>query len=293
MTPEPEPGRKLIASNRKARHEYHILDQWEAGIALTGPEVKSVRAGKVSFQDAFARIDGGRSGSTASTSPPTSRPTGGTTTPPPRKLLLRKDQIRKLVGKVEEKGLTLVPLDLHFRRGYVKVELALARGKQLHDKREALKKRTMEREARRAMARAVTSSTRGTGATSPGRWARGDPGEGVALAVALALARELEADPWIEVHLTRDRDVTVPIWGRGEQATAWKGDRPGVFVSIHANAVPEPSHGPGLRDLLPLRARTEHERRVAAAENAPFYRQGAPRPPPWWTIPSWRGSSGT
>jgi N-acetylmuramoyl-L-alanine amidase len=107
------------------------------------------------------------------------------------------------------------------------------------------------------------------GAVGPG----GTREKEIALAVALALARELEADPWIEVRLTRDRDVTVPIWGRGEQATAWKGDRPGVFVSIHANAVPERPTVRGFETYFLSEARTEHERRVAAAENAPLARE--------------------
>jgi SsrA-binding protein len=152
VTKEQPEGRKLIASNRKARHEYQILDQFEAGIALTGPEVKSVREGKVSFQDAFARIDGGELWLHSLHISPYEQAGRWNSDPVrPRKLLMRSEQIRKLVGKVEEKGLTLIPLDLHFRRGYVKVELALARGKNLHDKRETLKQRTMEREARRAV----------------------------------------------------------------------------------------------------------------------------------------------
>lgn len=152
MTQPAQPGRKLIASNRKARHEYQILDQWEAGISLIGPEVKSLREGKVSFQDAFARIDRGEVWLHSLHISPYEQAGRWNADPVrPRKLLLRKDQIRKLVGSVEEKGLTLIPLDLHFRGGYAKVELALCRGKNLHDKRETLKKRTMEREARRAM----------------------------------------------------------------------------------------------------------------------------------------------
>jgi SsrA-binding protein len=152
MTQPAQPGRKLIASNRKARHEYQILDQWEAGISLTGPEVKSLREGKVSFQDAFARIDRGEVWLHSLHISPYEQAGRWNADPVrPRKLLLRKEQIRKLVGKVEEKGLTLIPLDLHFRGGYAKVELALCRGKNLHDKRETLKARTMEREARRAV----------------------------------------------------------------------------------------------------------------------------------------------
>jgi SsrA-binding protein len=152
MTQPAQHGRKLIASNRKARHEYQILDQWEAGISLTGPEVKSLREGKVSFQDAFARIDRGEVWLHSLHISPYEQAGRWNADPVrPRKLLLRKEQIRKLVGKVEEKGLTLIPLDLHFRGGYAKVELALCRGKNLHDKRETLKQRTMEREARRAV----------------------------------------------------------------------------------------------------------------------------------------------
>ncbi|CAN5652213.1 hypothetical protein BH23GEM11_BH23GEM11_12360 [soil metagenome] len=107
------------------------------------------------------------------------------------------------------------------------------------------------------------------GAVGPG----GTLEKSVALAVGLALARELEKDPWIEVYLTRDRDVAVPIWGRGERATGWKGERPGVFVSIHANAVPDRPGVRGFETYFLSEARTEHERRVAAAENAPLRRE--------------------
>lgn len=100
----------------------------------------------------------------------------------------------------------------------------------------------------------------------------------IALAVALALARELASDPWIEVFLTRDRDVAVPIWTRGEMATAWRGDRPGVFVSIHANAVPDRPSVRGFETYFLSEARTEHERRVAAAENAPLRRERSDAP---------------
>lgn len=112
------------------------------------------------------------------------------------------------------------------------------------------------------------------GAVGPG----GSMEKTIALAVGLALARELARDPWIEVHLTRDRDVAVPIWGRGEQATAWKGDRPGVFVSIHANAVPDRPAVRGFETYFLSEARTEHERRVAAAENAPLRRENPDAP---------------
>jgi N-acetylmuramoyl-L-alanine amidase len=107
------------------------------------------------------------------------------------------------------------------------------------------------------------------GAVGPG----GTHEKEIALAVALALARELESDPWIEVRLTRARDEPVPIWERGERATGWKGERPGVFVSIHANATPNQPGVRGFETYFLSEARTEHERRVAAAENAPLYRE--------------------
>ncbi len=145
-------GRKVVATNRKARHEYHILETWEAGLVLRGPEVKSLRAGKVSFQDAFARIEGGEVWLYSLHIAPYEQANRENVDPTrTRKLLLRSSEIRKLVGSVEEKGNTLIPLDIYFRRGYAKVTLALARGKKLHDKREKLKRRTQEMEARRAM----------------------------------------------------------------------------------------------------------------------------------------------
>lgn len=151
---ESEGGRRIVATNRKARHEYHILDTWEAGLVLRGPEVKSLRDGKVSFQDAFARIENGEVWLYSLHISP--YPQANRENPDPtrsRKLLLRGSEIRKLIGSVEEKGNTLVPLDIYFRRGYAKITLALAKGKNLHDKREKLKKRTQDMEARRAMQR--------------------------------------------------------------------------------------------------------------------------------------------
>lgn len=145
-------GRRIIATNRKARHEYHVLDRWEAGIVLTGPEVKSLRAGKVSFKDSFGRLER-REVWLYNLHVSPYDPANRWNQDPERrrKLLLHDHEIRKLIGAVEEKGLTLIPLDLYLTRGYVKTTLALARGKQLYDKREALKRRTQEREARRAL----------------------------------------------------------------------------------------------------------------------------------------------
>ena len=151
MPDEPK-GRWIIATNRKARHQYFVLDKWEAGLVLAGPEVKSLRAGKVSFKDAFARVEGREVWLYSLHIAPYDSANRWNQDPErPRKLLLHQHEIRKLVGAVEEKGLTLIPLDLHFSGGYAKATLALARGKQTYDKREKLKRRTQEREARRAM----------------------------------------------------------------------------------------------------------------------------------------------
>ncbi len=147
-----ETGRKIVARNRKARHEYEILETFEAGIVLRGPEVKSVRAGEVAFRDAFARIESGEIWLHSLHISPYEPATRSNEDPErTRKLLLNRQEIRRMVGKVEEKGLTLIPLDIYFVRGYAKVTLALARGRRLYDKREKLKRQTQEREAKRAM----------------------------------------------------------------------------------------------------------------------------------------------
>lgn len=152
---EQSSGRRIVSTNRKARHEYHLMDQWEAGMVLTGPEVKSLRAGKVGFQDAFARVDGGEVWvHNLHISPYDAANRWNEDPLRTRKLLLRKSEIRKLVGKVEEKGLALIPIEIFFRGGYAKITLALARGKKLHDKRETLKQRTQDRETRRAISSA-------------------------------------------------------------------------------------------------------------------------------------------
>lgn len=145
-------GRKVVARNRKARHEFEILETFEAGMALRGPEVKSIRDGQVSFQDAFARVSGGELWLHSLHISPYEQANRANEDPTrTRKLLLNKHEIRGLVGKVDEKGLTLIPLEIYFKRGYAKVSLGLARGKKLHDKRETLKKKAQERDARRAM----------------------------------------------------------------------------------------------------------------------------------------------
>jgi SsrA-binding protein len=144
-------GRKVVARNKKALHEYHVLDTWEAGIVLTGPEVKSIRAGRVSLAEAFGRVDGAEvwlHGMHVSPYDPASR--WNADPERPRKLLLHRQEIRRMIGAVQEKGLTLVPLDLYFKRGRAKVTLALTKGKKLYDKRQTIKERDVQRELRRA-----------------------------------------------------------------------------------------------------------------------------------------------
>lgn len=147
-----EGGQKIVATNRKARHEYEVLETVEAGMELKGPEVKSLRAGHVSFQDSHARVEGGQVWLYSLHINPYEQANRFNVDPVrARRLLLSKQEIRRLASKTDEKGLTLVPLDIHFSRGYAKLTLAVARGKKLHDKRESLKKRDQEREARRAV----------------------------------------------------------------------------------------------------------------------------------------------
>lgn len=148
----PEDGRRVVARNRKARHEYEVLETLEAGMELKGPEVKSLRAGHASFGDAFARVDRGQVWLHSLHISPYEQANQFNVDPVrTRRLLLNKHEIRRLVGKVEEKGLTLVPLEIYFSRGYAKVTIALARGRKLHDKREELKRKQQDREARRAV----------------------------------------------------------------------------------------------------------------------------------------------
>ena len=143
---------KSITQNRRARHDYYIEDTIEAGIALIGTEVKSLRAGRASLNDSYAEITGGEvvlQNAHIDQYEPASRFNHNPLRP--RRLLLHKREIRKLQSKVAERGYTLVPLSLYFKDGRVKVELALARGKKTYDKREAIKAREQERESRRVM----------------------------------------------------------------------------------------------------------------------------------------------
>lgn len=147
-----ESGKNVVARNRKARHEFEILETFEAGIELKGPEVKSLRGGNVSFQDAHARVQRGELWLHSVHISPYEQANRFNADPVrARRLLLHKHEIRRLVGKIKERGLTIVPLEIYFSRGYAKVALALARGKKLYDKREDLKRRQQELDARRAM----------------------------------------------------------------------------------------------------------------------------------------------
>ena len=151
-----ERGQKVIASNRKARHDWTILDTYEAGIQLVGTEVKSLRMGRASLVDAFAQVDDGEIWLHALHIP---EYVAGTWTNHEvrrkRKLLLHKAEIERLIGKTKESGLSLVPLQMYFKDGYVKVEIALAKGKKAYDKRQDLAKRDANREIARAHGRAL------------------------------------------------------------------------------------------------------------------------------------------
>ena len=149
-----ERGRKVIVSNRRARHDYAVVDTYEAGIVLTGTEVKSLRAGRASLADAFAGVEDGEVWLRGVHIPEYDQ--GSWTNHEPRrarKLLLHRDEIIRLVGKTREGGLTLVPLAMYFRDGKVKVELALAGGKRTYDKRRDLARRDAQREVERALGR--------------------------------------------------------------------------------------------------------------------------------------------
>ena len=141
-----------IADNRRAYHEYHILEQYEAGLVLTGTEVKSLRMGKVQMQDSFARIENGEVWIyNMHVSPYTHGNIYNVDPLRRRKVLLKKGEISRLLGKTREKGLTLIPLKLYWVGDWAKVELGLAKGKQLHDKRDAIAKKDLDRDVQRAL----------------------------------------------------------------------------------------------------------------------------------------------
>jgi SsrA-binding protein len=147
---KPREERRHVTSNRRARHEYHIEDTLEAGMVLTGTEIKSIRAGKVNLQDAYARIQNGEAWLYNMHVSPYEQGNRMNVDPVrPRKLLLKRGELHRLFAKLQTSGLTLVPLSLYIRNGFAKLELALARGKKLYDKREALADREARREEER------------------------------------------------------------------------------------------------------------------------------------------------
>jgi len=149
-----EKGRTLVAQNKKARHDYSIEDVYEAGMVLTGTEVKSLRAGRASLVDGFATLDRGEIWLRGIHIPEYTQGTWTNHEPRrARKLLLRKDEISRIAAKVKDTGVTLVPLSLYFQDGYAKVEIAVARGRKNYDKRQAIAERESKREADRATGR--------------------------------------------------------------------------------------------------------------------------------------------
>lgn len=145
-------GRKVVLQNRKARHDYHVVETYEAGIALVGTEVKSLRLGRANIQDAFAKVDGGEVWLHNMHIAPYDQGSRWNQDPRrDRKLLLHRREIERIRGQVERKGYTLIPLSVYFRNGYAKVELALCTGKKLYDKREAIARRDLEREEAREL----------------------------------------------------------------------------------------------------------------------------------------------
>jgi SsrA-binding protein len=149
---ERQRAEKHVAENRKAFHDYHILETFEAGIALLGTEVKAIREGRVNLRDSFARVDAGEVHvMNVHISPYSHRGYADHEPTRRRTLLLHKQEIRKLVGKTTERGMTLVPLSLYFKNGRVKMSIGLAKGKKDYDRRETIKRRETERETRAAV----------------------------------------------------------------------------------------------------------------------------------------------
>ena len=143
---------RLVADNRKARHEYHLFETFEAGIALLGTEVKAIREGRVNLKDSYGRVEAGEIFlHNIHISPYSHRGYAAHEPLRRRKLLLHKGEIRKLIGKLVERGYTLVPVRMYFRNGLVKVAVSVAKGKKTHDKRETIRRREIDRETRAAV----------------------------------------------------------------------------------------------------------------------------------------------
>ena len=145
-------AKESIARNKRARHDYHILDTWEAGVVLTGSEVKSLRNGKANIADSYAIVKDGEVFLLNLHIAPYEQASYFNHEPTrTRKLLLHRKEIRKLIGRTVERGMTLVPTRMYFKDGHVKLALGLAKGKQAHDKRETIKRREADRETRAAV----------------------------------------------------------------------------------------------------------------------------------------------
>jgi SsrA-binding protein len=143
---------RIIADNRKAHHDFHLIETFEAGVALVGTEVKAIREGRVNLRDSFARVDGGdiyvhnvHIGAYSSRGYADHEPLR------PRKLLLHRQEIQKLIGKTTERGMTMVPVRMYFKNGRVKIAISLAKGKKDYDRRETIKRREIDRETRAAV----------------------------------------------------------------------------------------------------------------------------------------------
>ncbi|HEX4567456.1 MAG TPA: SsrA-binding protein SmpB [Vicinamibacterales bacterium] len=149
---ERELAQKIIADNRKAHHDYHLLESFEAGVALLGTEVKSIREGGANLRDSFARIEAGEVWVyNIHISPYRNRGYSDHDPTRRRKLLLHRQEIRKLIGKTTERGMTIVPVRMYLKDGRVKIAISLAKGKKAHDKRETIKRREAARETRAAI----------------------------------------------------------------------------------------------------------------------------------------------
>ena len=149
---ERKAAERIVAENRKAFHDFHIIETFEAGVVLQGTEVKAIREGRVNLRDSFARVEDGEVFIyNVHISPYSHRGYADHEPTRRRKVLLHRQEIRKLIGKTVERGMTLVPVRLYFKGGKVKVALSLARGKQAHDKRETIKRREIDRETRAAI----------------------------------------------------------------------------------------------------------------------------------------------
>jgi SsrA-binding protein len=152
VSPDRRPTDRILAENRKATHDYHLLETYEAGLVLAGTEVKAIREGRANLRDSFARVEDGEVWAyNIHISPYSHRGYADHDPKRRRKLLLHKEEIRRLLGKTVERGMTLVPLRLYLKNGRVKLAVALAKGKKTHDKRETVKRREAEREARAAI----------------------------------------------------------------------------------------------------------------------------------------------